>query len=192
MTPNNMVNIDHIIQNNGVPNNIVEIGCYEGHTTVTMSDRYTQFNPNLKIYAIDPHQGSVEILEDPKDLQNNFIHNINVCKHKNIEYIQKYSEDGLIDLINRNVSPEFIFIDGDHHASTVMSDLTLSFKLLMQGGIILCDDATTWKYVDKNGTASAQMSPRMAIESFIACYWHKIEIIRLPNMSQTAFRKICP
>lgn len=192
MTPNNMVNIDHIIRNNGVPNNIVEIGCYEGHTTVTMSDRYTEYNPNLKIYAIDPHVGSVEIEEDPEYIHGNFMYNINQCKYKNIGYIRKHSEDGLIDLINMGVKPEFIFIDGDHHAGTVITDLALSFKLIQQGGIILCDDATDWKYIDKNGTASVQMSPRIAIESFISCNWHKIEIIRLPNMSQTAFRKLCP
>lgn len=192
MTPNNMINIDYIIEKNGVPNNILEIGCYEGHTTVTISDKYTQYNPNLKIYAIDPHVGSVEIQEDPEHIHSNFIFNINECKQKNIEYIRKYSEDGLIDLINQGLRPEFIFIDGDHRANTVLSDLVLSFKLLVQGGIILCDDATDWKYTDKNGTAAAQMSPRMAIESFINCHWHNIEIIRLPNMSQTAFRKLCP
>lgn len=191
MTPNAMINVESIIKNNGVPNTIVEVGVYEGHTTVTMSDFLTPYNPNLKIYAIDPHVGSVEILESPEDTRNNFLYNINECKHHNIEYIQKFSEDGLIELINRGVEPEFIFIDGDHHASTVLTDLTLSFKLLKTGGIILCDDATDWKYTDKNGTASAQMSPRLAIETFIACYWHKIEIIRLPNMGQTAFRKIC-
>lgn len=192
MTPNNMVNIDHIIRSNGVPNTIVEIGCYEGHTTVTMSDRFTEYNPNLKIYAIDPHVGSVEIEEDPEYIHNNFMHNIGISKYRNIEYIRKHSEDGLIDLLNMGVQPEFIFVDGDHHAGTVITDLALSFKLIKQGGIILCDDATDWKYIDKAGTASAQMSPRLAIESFIACNWHKIEIIRLPNMSQTAFRKLCP
>lgn len=192
MTPNNMININHIFQRNGVPNTIVEIGCYEGHTTVTMSDRFSSYNPNLKIYAIDPHVGSVEIEEDPEHIHKNFMHNINVCKQKNIEYIRKHSEDGLIDLINQGERPEFIFIDGDHRAGTVIADLVLSFKLLVQGGIILCDDATDWKYTDKNGTSAAQMSPRMAIESFINCHWHNIEIIQLPNMSQTAFRKICP
>ena len=191
MTPNAMTNIGHIINKNGVPNTIIEIGAYEGHTTVTMSDLLTPYNANLKIYAIDPHVGSVEILEDPEVLHNNFLHNINVCKHKNIEYLRKHSEDGLIDLINRGVKAEFIYVDGDHRAPTVLTDLVLSFKLLVKGGIMLCDDATDWKYVDKNGTASAQMSPRLAIEMFIACNWHNIEIITLPNMGQTAFRKIC-
>jgi len=191
MTPNAMQNIDHIIRSNGIPNTIVEVGVYEGHTTCTMSDSYTPYNPNLKIYGIDPHVGSVEIEEDPIVIHNNFMYNINACKHKNIEFIRKHSEDGLLDLIHQGVKPEFIYIDGDHHASTVLTDLTLCFKMLVTGGIILCDDATDWKYTDKNGTASAQMSPRLAVETFIACNWHKLQIIRIPDMGQTAFRKTC-
>lgn len=191
MTPNAMINIDNIIRSNGVPSTIVEIGVYEGHTTFTMSDRFTPYNTNLKIYAIDPHVGSVEIEEDPELIHSNFMYNLNECKQKNVEYIRKHSEDGLIDLINLGIRPEFIFIDGDHHASTVLTDLTLSFKMLVTGGIILCDDATDWKYTDKNGTAAAQMSPRLAVETFIACNWHKIQVVPLPNSGQTAFRKIC-
>ena len=191
MTPNAMQNINYIMQNNGVPNTIIEVGVYEGHTTFTISDLYTQYNPNLKIYGIDPHVGSIEILEDPETLHNNFMYNMNECKQKNVEYIRKYSEDGLIDLINRGVQAEFIYIDGDHTSSTVITDLVLCWKLLVTGGIILCDDTGDWKYTDKNGTSAAQMSPRLAVESFIQCNWHKLEIIRIPNMGQTAFRKIC-
>jgi cephalosporin hydroxylase len=191
MTPNAMQNINYIIQNNGVPNTIIEVGVYEGHTTFTMSDTYSQYNPNLKIYGIDPHEGSIDILEDPEILHNNFIYNMNVCKQKNVEYIRKYSEDGLIDLINQGVQAEFIYIDGDHTSSTVITDLVLCWKLLVKGGIILCDDTGDWKYTDKNGISSVQMSPRLAVESFIQCNWHKLEIIRIPNMGQTAFRKIC-
>jgi hypothetical protein len=34
------------------------------------------------------------------------------------------------------------------------------------------------------------MSPRMAIEMFIACNWEKLEPIELPHSGQTAFMKI--
>ena len=45
-------------------------------------------------------------------------------------------------------------------------------------------------YKDKNNTYSAQMSPRMAVEMFMQCNWHKVEILNLPDGSQTAFRKV--
>lgn len=184
-------NISHIIKANGVPNTIIEIGVFEGGTTFWLSDELTPYNPKLKIYAVDPHVGSNDMSEKPEDVYANFIHNLNVNKNKNIDYIRKHSENGLIDLINNDVKAELIYIDGDHRASEVLTDLVLSFKLLVNGGIIICDDAIDWQHTDTNGTKSAQMSPRMAIEMFIQCNWHKIIPIALPNTGQTGFRKIC-
>jgi hypothetical protein len=184
-------NIGHILQQFGVPNTIIEIGVFEGGTTFWLSDELVKYNPNLKIYAIDPHVGSNDMSEDPAEIHQNFLHNLSVNQHNNVEYIRKHSEDGLIDLINRGVRAELIYVDGDHKASEVLTDLVLSFKLLVTGGVILCDDAGDWQYTDSNGTKAAQMNPRMAIEMFIQCNWHKIKPLSLPNTGQTAFIKTC-
>lgn len=183
-------NITDIVNNNGIPNSIVEVGVFEGSTTFWMADNLTPHNKNLKIYAIDPHVGSNDMSEDFNIVQSNFVSNLDECQYKNVEYIRKHSKQGLIDLINRGVQVEFAYIDGDHKAAEVLEDLVLTWQLLVVGGIVLCDDTTTWKYKDVNGTYSAQMSPRMAIEMFLQCNWHKIQILSLPDGSQTAFRKI--
>jgi cephalosporin hydroxylase len=183
-------NITDIVNNNGVPNTIVEVGVFEGSTTFWMADNLTPHNKNLKIYAIDPHVGSNDMSEDFNVVQSNFVSNLEACQHKNVEYIRKHSKQGLIDLINQGVQAEFAYIDGDHKAAEVLEDLVLTWQLLAVGGVVLCDDTTTWKYKDNNGTYSAQMSPRMAVEMFLQCNWHKIQILSLPDGSQTAFRKI--
>lgn len=185
-----LTNISNFINNYGVPNTIIEVGVFEGSTTFWLADQLTPYNPNLKIYAIDPHVGSNDMTEDFNLIQKNFVHNLNTCEHKNVTYVQKHSQDGLIDLINQGVQAELIYIDGDHKASEVLTDLVLSWKLLKVGGVILCDDTTTWRYTDKNGTQSAQMSVRMAVEMFIQCNWHKVNILNIPDGSQTAFMKI--
>lgn len=185
-------NITDIVNNNGIPNTVVEVGVFEGSTTFWMADNLTPYNKNLKIYAIDPHVGSNDMSEDFNVVQSNFVDNLNTCQQKNITYIQKHSKQGLIDLINQGVQVEFAYIDGDHKAAEVLEDLVLTWQLLVVGGIVLCDDTTTWKYKDNNGTYSAQMSPRMAVEMFLQCNWHKIQILSLPDGSQTAFRKIAP
>lgn len=184
-------NIGHIINKFGVPNTIVEIGVFEGGTTFWLSDELVKYNTNTKIYAVDPHVGSNDMSENPVDVQSNFAHNLSVNTNKNVEYIRKYSEDGLIELINRGVRPELIYIDGDHKSAEVLTDLVLSFKLLVTGGVILCDDTGDWQYTDSNGTTAAQMSPRMAVEMFMACNWHKLKPLALPNTGQTAFIKTC-
>lgn len=185
-----VTNIANFITTYGVPNTVIEIGVFEGSTTFWLSDQLTPHNPNLRIYAVDPHVGSNDMSEDFSLVQQNFVHNLNECKYKNVSYIQKHSQDGLIDLINQSVKAELIYIDGDHKASEVLTDLVLSWKLLEVGGIILCDDTTTWRYTDKNGTQSAQMSVRMAVEMFIQCNWHKLKVLSLPDGTQTAFMKL--
>lgn len=183
-------NIFSLIKQYGVPNTFIEIGIFEGSTLFTVNDQCAPINNKFKIYAIDPHVGSNDMTEDFNEVHNNFLYNLDVCKFKNVEYVQKYSKDGLLDLINKNVKAQLIYIDGDHKAGEVLTDLVLSWQLLDIGGVILCDDTTTWKFKDKNGTCSAQMSPRLAVESFIQCNWHKLNILNLPDGSQTAFMKV--
>jgi predicted O-methyltransferase YrrM len=184
-------NIVELVKTYGIPSAIIEVGAYEGYTTFWLSDILTEHNKDLKIYAVDPHVGSIELTDvNFNEIQSNFTHNLNANIHKNVEYVQKFSKDGLVDLINKGVKAELIYIDGDHRASTVLTDLVLSWELLKLGGVIICDDSVSWKYKDKHGTASPHMSPRMAIEMFIACNWEKIEPIELPHSGQTAFMKI--
>lgn len=183
-------NIVQLINTYGIPNTIVEVGIFEGGTTFWMNDELAPLNKELKIYAIDPHVGSVDMNEDFNMVHENFTYNMNVCPNNHITYLQKHSSDGLIDLINMGVEAELVYIDGDHRANQVLADLVLSWKLLKTGGVILCDDTTVWKYDDGSNTFPAQMSVRMAVEFFIQCHWHEIDIIPLENPIQTAFMKV--
>jgi len=183
-------NIAALVNEFGLPTTIVEIGSYEGLTTFWMNDEIGPLNPNLKIYSIDPHGGSIDIKDDFNTVAENFHHNMQVCKNNKITHINKKSEHGLVDLINQRIEAELIYIDGDHTAGTVLTDLVLSWQILKNGGVILCDDTVVWKYKDNNGACSAQLSPRLAVETFIQCHWHELEILPLPNSTQTAFRKI--
>ena len=183
-------NISNIINKFGIPNTIIELGVFEGRTTLWMSDVLSQHNPNLKIYAIDPHEISHDLVQDIKGVKETFLDNLQQNEASNIEYINKPSTQGLLDLINQGVKAEFIYIDGDHRASTVLSDLVLAYELLVPGGVILCDDATDWQYVDEHGNKAAQLCPRMAIEAFIQCNWHNIKPLQLPYNCQTGFVKL--
>lgn len=183
-------NINYIFGKFGVPSTIIEIGTFEGGTTFHISDSYSRFVETMQIYCIDPHDTSDDLSDDLNQVHQRFVHNLGVCNNKNIEYIRKYSMDGLIDLVNRKVTAQFIYVDGDHKGSTVLSDLVLAFHLLEVGGVILCDD-TNWKHpADSNIPDSPSMTPRMAVENFIQCNWHRLNVLDLPNGgSQTAFVK---
>ena len=183
-------NIDYIFKTFGVPPTMVEVGTFEGGTTFHISDTYSRFVPEMKIYCIDPHSVSDDISEDLAAVQQRFLYNLSVCDNKNIEYKQKPSSQGLLELINSGIEPQFIYIDGDHKGSTVLTDLVLSFMLLPVGGVILCDD-TNWKHPRDSGIPdSPSMTPRMAVESFIQVNWHRLDVLNIPRGgNQTAFVK---
>lgn len=184
-------NIEHILTRFGLPDTIVEIGVYEGGTTFWLSDALTRLNHTYKIYAIDPHAGSEDLdTVNFNIIADNFAHNLATHNSKCVEHISEFSTQALVSLLSNDVSADFVYVDGDHRASQVLTDLVLSWELLKVGGVMLCDDATDWKFTDSTGTSAAQLSPRMAIEMFIQCNWHKLEIVHLPDSSQTAFRKL--
>ena len=183
-------NFDYIINRFGYPDVIVEIGCYYGKTTSELVLAIAPRKPNLTYYAIDPFDTSIDVGEDLEMIHDMFIRNLEQFPYKNnIIFYREKSFDGLIKLRSNKVTPQLIYIDGDHTAGTVLNDLVLSFDILAPGGVIVCDDSVVWKYKDKNGTEDPQMSPRMAVETFLMCNWSKIELLHLPNGYQTAFIK---
>ncbi len=184
-------NISYIIQKLGLPSGILEIGVYEGHTTFWLAELLDRFSHAYSYFAVDPHEGSPDLTDvDFKIIHDNFIHNLKEYNSSKIKHIKKYSSTAMVELAYDNIKFDFVYIDGDHKASQVLTDLVLSWECLNPGGVILCDDATDWKFIDNNGSSSAQMSPRMAIETFIMCNWDRLQIIKLPDSSQTAFVKI--
>lgn len=183
-------NFEYIISRFGYPEAVVEIGCYYGKTTSQLVHMIAPRNPNLTYYAIDPFDTSIDVGEDLEMIHDMFIKNLEHFAFKNnIIFYREKSFDSLIKLRNNKVTPQLIYIDGDHTAGTVLNDLVLSFDILTPGGVIVCDDSVVWKYKDKNGIEDPQMSPRMAVETFLMCNWSKIELLHLPNGCQTAFIK---
>lgn len=193
LDPDNRVfkNFLSIFERYGLPNCVVEIGCYYGKTTSQLVNKIAPTVPSLKYYAIDPYKNSLDIKENLEELHNIFINNLNSFQFKdNVFFKRESSFDGLIDLYKNKISPQLIYIDGDHTSSVVLGDLVLSFEILQKGGIIICDDSINWKFVDENGKSDPQMSPRIAVDSFIMCNWSKLQVIDLPFCRQTAFLKL--
>lgn len=183
--------IQHIIKEIGPPKTVVEIGVFQGYFTFNMTGMLAPSIPDYKHYAIDPFDASHD-LDDDKiaeayDIFTENLKNFPLSKH--IEFIRNKSWPVLMDLINKDIQPDLIYIDGDHRAAGVLEDLVLSYKLLKIGGVILCDDSVSWVHTDKNKIKQPQMSPRLAVDNFIQCYWDKIELLNLPNGWQSGFIK---
>ena len=112
------------LNNIGRMKNVLEIGCYEGGTSVTLS----YFTDN--IYCVDVINPPMFNLDefDPK------------CKFNYLVYNSQYKES--IDSIKSTVPQEIdlLMIDGDHTAQGAMNDYINYSPLVKSGGIIMFHD----------------------------------------------------
>ena len=179
------MSVERLVRNYGIPKTVIEIGVFEGHTTFNMTAMFASQYKDYKHYAIDPHAESDDIEEDVvAKAGETFKANLAEFELKDhVEYLNTYSWDGLMDLYQRGVKADLIYVDGDHRAATVLEDLVLGFKLLNNGGVMLCDDCVVW-YNEK-----LQNTPKLAVDAFIHANWDKIEMLHLPHSAQIAFRK---
>lgn len=183
----NYTNFMHIFKTYGVPCKIVEVGAYAGATTTKLINVIGPIIDNLEYVVIDPYSTSLDIKEDLEKIHRVFLDRVNGSPFgRCVKLYRETSFDGLIRLRNEGFKAQLIYIDGDHTASTVLSDLVLSFDILEKGGVIVCDDVGTWKY-----NSDPQMSPKMAVDNFLMCNWSKLNIIELPVAhNQIAFIKL--
>ncbi len=67
----------------------------------------------------------------------------------------------LADLIRESQKFDFIYVDGNHSAPTVMADCAMAFRLLRHGGIMLMDDYL-WDH-----DPDWLRRPKMSIDAFV-------------------------
>jgi len=123
---------------------IVEIGSWKGVSTIWLG-RGSKAGNNVKIYAIDPHTGSLihrkmygkvwTFEEFKKNIKTANIDDIIVPVVKTSEKAAKDWNNGFI---------EFLWIDGDHSYDMVKLDFNLWFSYLVNGGIIALHDTISF------------------------------------------------
>lgn len=173
-----------ILQEIIAPKVTIEIGVFEGDSTFNIVNYLIQENPTYKHYAIDPFSQSENLKQEVVDKAKAQFKS-NMVEFPQVELIEKNSLDGLLELYNRNIKADFIYVDGSHFAKDVLSDAVLGFELLNIGGVMLFDDAVSWRY-----GSNIQDSPKIAIDSFIQCNWNRLKVLEMPNGYQTAIKRI--
>ena len=148
----------------------LEIGSFQGRSTVWLLENILT-NDTSTITCIDTFEGSIEHViafqNDIKNLFDIFSHNISKFKNK-VNIIKDKSQLALKQI---NEQYDFIYIDGDHKASSVLEDAILSFSLLKKDGIMIFDDYMWFgmeTYID---------NPKPAIDAFLDIYADKITVL---------------
>ena len=184
------------IFNQTKPKKILEIGSYEGASTCFLIDTLSLYHDSFEIYVIDTWDGGVEHKEmkiNMKLVEERFHKNTSLAiknTSKKIELVtfKDKSINALSKLITIQKSNyfDFIYIDGSHMATDVLSDAILSFELLKINGIIGFDDYL-WKLPNSNNLLT---NPKIAIDSFTNIFALRSAIFRTPN-HQVYIKKTC-
>jgi len=158
-------------------NKILEIGCYEGLTSVFFADNFID-HKNSSLTCVDPflqidNNDHSLLLQNGEEL--NFDYNISNCRNTEKITIHKITSDEFFDNItNINTNTyNFVYIDGCRELDFIQRDMENTFKVLEKGGIM-------WMY-DYNECNEI-------IEDFQEKYKGKYEVIH--SGFQVAIRKI--
>lgn len=124
LTNNETTELQKLAQNK----HVLEVGSAYGYSAIAMALAGAK-----KVTAVDPHAW----LPSLEAMQSNI--NAHGVDHT-VEIVQQWSFDALESLYTSRQQFDLIFIDGDHEAHAVQSDVTLAEKLLAPNGILACHD----------------------------------------------------
>jgi predicted O-methyltransferase YrrM len=139
----------------------LEIGCFEGRSTIWFLENIAQ-HATASMTCIDVFTDSIE---------KRFDHNIKLSGHADrVTKLKGFSQDMLRGLDYESF--DFVYIDGCHTASCVLTDSVLSWDLLKPGGFIIFDDYL-WK---PRPDADPTERPMLAIDSFVKVFANQLEV----------------
>lgn len=177
----------------GKPNlRFLEIGSYQGRSSVWLLENILT-DDTSSITCVDTFEGSTEHHEHFRDdittLFETFSHNISKFNEKvkdKVKVIRNTSQVALKQLSLEagagDGQYDFVYIDGDHKASSVMEDAVLSLPLLKKGGLMIFDDYL-WTCCKKEID-----DPKPAIDAFMHLYADKIKVLFINQ--QVIIRKL--
>lgn len=127
---------------------IVEIGVYEGASTVWFSDNLLE-HPYSRLISIDPFTGSQEQQDDPQ--QHPTLSRIEFIARSNVARSAWPGKTSIYKGFSQDVYPDvkaeftdgidILYIDGAHDSISVMRDIALYVPHVKPGGAVLFDDA---------------------------------------------------
>lgn len=152
----------------GLPRTIIEIGCYEGRSSLWMLENLLQ-HPASSLHCVDTFPDR----ESPDSYWHRFEANITASGHgAKVRVAVGASITFLTRFVASGQRADFVYVDGSHRAADVLEDLVLAFHAVPPGGIIICDD-----YLKGSRAADVSLnSPKMGVDAFTTLYRDRIEI----------------
>jgi predicted O-methyltransferase YrrM len=130
------------------PLKLLEIGSYEGGSSVWYI-RYMLTHPQSTLTCIDPWSSDLRNGLNSSLVYDTFQANIALTgRSDRVRVLRNDSMLALANLVVHGEKFDFIYVDGSHMLPDVLSDITLSWKLLAVGGVMALDDVP-WRSTRK-------------------------------------------
>jgi predicted O-methyltransferase YrrM len=156
----------------GQVNSVLEIGVYQGRSTCWTLQNMLSDNGSMT--CVDPfiESDEIDMFFSPEptpvgtEREKLFRANVNESKKpgQTVDIHMGRSFAVLPKLLTQNLQFDFIYCDGNHSASTVISDAVLCYGLLKKGGVLLFDDYL-WDHEPDH-----HHRPKMSIDAFVNLY----------------------
>ena len=152
----------------------IEVGSFQGRSAVWLMQNVLT-HPTSRLTCIDTFGGSVEHSDAQKDdLFGLFSRNI--APYADRITVRRGRSQAVmrmlaIPLWDAPDGFDFAYIDGDHHAPSVLEDAVLAFGLLKVGGVMIFDDYE-WAQMPREVDM-----PRMAVDAFVRVYADKLRVL---------------
>lgn len=118
---------------------ILEIGCFEGISSVFFADNLLN-HKDSRLTCVDPflttYNDHAKFLTDIEEAR--FDYNIKICRNTDKITVKKITSDEFF--LKNKFTFNFIYIDGCHEYPFITRDMENSFKCLEQGGMMWMDD----------------------------------------------------
>jgi predicted O-methyltransferase YrrM len=158
----------------------LEIGSCEGRSALWLMDNVLT-DPSCILDCVDPFEGAgradsgISATYAPlATALRNFEANIEPYGRK-INH-RRHRSDVFLPYAARYREPyDFIYIDGSHLASDVLSDSVLSWPLLKPGGVMIWDD---YRWCEAG--MELEDCPQPAINAFLSAY--RKQLVRIPDV----------
>ena len=149
-------------------NRILEIGSYEGQSTVYMADIYCAEHPGSSITTVDPFDLADTSTTVTSETEKRFLQNVKASPQTAKIIVRRQYSD---DFFNTNSAKRynFIYVDGSHNPMQIQRDASNAFRVLDIGGVLWFDD-----YL---GGPPGDPAIRLAIDFWVRLMGTKVRLI---------------
>lgn len=169
---------------------ILEIGCFEGRSTVWFIENILKHHPEACIESVDPWKGSSDSkgITDWDEIKARWEFNTSLAAKESLVDKVCIGQNAMTSrefFSNEKAEFDLIYVDGSHEKADVAFDLFNAWDCLKSGGTLVADD---YEWPGPSGWHNQNL-PRQAIDFFRDCVARNGELEDFLTSYQAYFTK---